>query len=894
MQAQPNRLPAKSGQSGLSDLVSGPDDLRVDGAGSAPGTLATTDTEFRPDWDQLGVPILALGNDGRLLKCNRSFVQLARSSGVTTSAHQSQWLQLWTVESRALLFAALADRRAAVAPLGWVGAALAGAGPNAHQVNAMTAGAANAPVQRWYSASLRWRQAGSYCIAVLHDVTLVRHAELSARAQADQLRSMANCASMLVAYYDAVDLRCLYANRGYARAHGHDENAVLGRTLADIVGPDAARMAQPAIEQVMRTRQATSYDQWLPGAALAALGAMPTRAGRDVEAAINLDVNLAPHLDTSGAMVGLIVTMNDVTRFRETERAAAETEERLARFMQAGVEGIVFHREGVIADANPAFCDLLGYTLHDLLGRDLIELVSSDQRQRLTRILASNEERRIETTMQPREGKRIAVEFITRHVLQDGVPMHLAVLRDVRERHAAQERLHFLAHHDALTGLPNRQSFMSQLEQMMVRASTAKTELALMFIDLDAFRRVNDSLGHSAGDARLKTVARRISENLRSTDKVARFGGDEFMVLLPSGRDRIDLPSVAAKIQAAVSAPLDIEGGSVSVTASIGIAVFPNDGETPDALIRHADAAMHRAKANGSAGYAFFEPEHANSAYAELVLESQLASAIEQEEFTLVFQPQVDSSGLTVGAEALIRWRHPQRGLLAPDEFIELAEQHRLMLPIGAWVLRAAAQAARQWYEVAGKAALSVAVNLSTLQFKADDFVGTVAAVLAESGLPRGWLEFELTERMLVDDLPSVCQRLAELRALGVRVSIDDFGTGYSSLGHLKNLPVDKLKIDRSFVSELPGGRHSGAIVSAIVQLSHSLDLVVVAEGVETAAQRRFLCSLGCDVMQGMGISPPLDAEQMLAWLHMQARAQHTLAAGDPSDILLRANGGIF
>ncbi len=889
MQAQPNRHSAKSGLPGVSDLASGPDDLRADGAGTDPGTLATTDTEFRPDWDQLGVPILALGNDGRLLRCNRSFGQLARSSGVTTGAHQSQWLQLWTVESRALLFAALADRRAAVAPLGWVGAA------SGNQVaNTMATGGTNAPVQRWYSASLRWRQSGTYCIAVLHDVTLARHAELSARAQADQLRSMANCTAMLVAYYDPVDLRCLYANRGYARAHGLDENAVLGRTMADVVGPDAARLAQPAIEQVVRTRQASSYDQWLPGQLTATHGARGGHATTDVEAAINLDVSLAPHLDSSGALVGLIVTMNDVTRFRETERTVAETEERLARFLQAGVEGIVFHRDGVIADANPAFCDLLGYTLHDLQGRDLIDLVTSDQRQRLTRILASDDERRIETSVQPREGKRIAVEFITRHVLQDGVPMRLAVLRDVRERHAAQERLHFLAHHDALTGLPNRQSFMSQLEQMMVRARTAKTDLALMFIDLDAFRRVNDSLGHSAGDARLKTVARRISENLRSTDKVARFGGDEFMVLLPGGRDRIDLPNVAAKIQAAVAAPLDIEGGSVSVTASIGIAVFPKDGDTPDALIRHADTAMHRAKASGSAGYAFYEPEHADSAYAELLLESQLASAIEQEEFTLVYQPQVDNSGQTVGAEALIRWRHPQRGLLAPDEFIELAEQHRLMLPIGAWVLRAAAQAARQWYEVAGTAALSVAVNLSTLQFRAHDFVDTVATVLTESGLPRGWLEFELTERMLVDDLPAVCQRLAELRALGVRVSIDDFGTGYSSLGHLKNLPVDKLKIDRSFVVELPGGRHSGAIVSAIVQLGHSLDLVVVAEGVETAAQRRFLGNLGCDVMQGMGISPPLDAEQMLSWLQMQPRAQHTLGASDPSDILLRAGGGIF
>jgi EAL domain-containing protein (putative c-di-GMP-specific phosphodiesterase class I) len=260
-------------------------------------------------------------------------------------------------------------------------------------------------------------------------------------------------------------------------------------------------------------------------------------------------------------------------------------------------------------------------------------------------------------------------------------------------------------------------------------------------------------------------------------------------------------------------------------------------------------------------------------------------------------QPQVDTNGLTVGAEALIRWHHPERGLLAPDEFIELAEQHRLMLPIGHWVLRTAAQAARQWHELAGGQPISVAVNLSTLQFRADDFVATVAAVLTDSGLPRGWLEFELTERMLIDDLPLVRQRLSELRELGIRISVDDFGTGYSSLGHLKDLPVDKLKIDRCFIQDLPSGRHSGAIVSAIVQLAHSLDLVVVAEGVETPAQRRFLANLGCDVMQGMGISPPLPEAQMLDWLAtMLTLDEHGVSTtiSDPGSMLLGSNSGIF
>jgi diguanylate cyclase (GGDEF)-like protein/PAS domain S-box-containing protein len=855
------------------------DDARVDSQVTDPGALQAGETEFRPDWDQLGVPILALSSDGRLLRCNRSFAQLARSSGFTAGAHQAQWLQLWTPEARALLFAALADRRSAVSPLGWTGV-----------VAPSPLGAA--AVQRWYSASLRWRQAGAYCIAVLHDVTLVRRAELASRLQVDQLRSLANNSPLLAAYFDPNSLHCLYANRAYARAHGHDEGAVLGKSLVDIVGPDGARLAHPAIEQVLRTRQPAHYEQWLD----CVLPAYSIH-GKEIESAIHVEVNVSAHLDVSGSLLGLVITMHDVTRARENERAVGESQERLARFMHASVEGVVFHRQGVIIDANPAFCDLLGWSLNQMLGRNLLDFVAADQRQRVSRLLATDDERCIETALQPAEGDRLSVELITRQVFEDGVPVQTVVLRNIAERHAAQERLHFLAHHDALTGLPNRQSFMTHLEQMMGRARTAKTELSLLFIDLDGFRRVNDHLGHSAGDARLKIVARRICDNLRATDKVARFGGDEFMVLLPGGRERTDLQGVASKLQHAIAAPLDVEGGSVSVTASIGIAVFPGDGESPDALIRHADAAMHRAKDSGSAGCVFFEPVHADSAYADLVLESQLGNAIEQEEFTLVFQPQVDANGLTVGAEALIRWRHPQRGLLAPDEFIELAEQHRLMLPIGQWVLRTAAQAAQQWHALAGGRPISVAVNLSTLQFRADDFVDTVAAVLADSGLPRGWLEFELTERMLMDDLPVVRQRLSDLRELGIRISVDDFGTGYSSLAHLKDLPIDKLKIDRCFTQDLPNGRHSGAIVSAIVQLAHSLDLVVVAEGVESPAQRRFLANLGCDVMQGMGISPPLPDGQMLDWLaNMMALEEQDVSTtiSDASSMLLGANSGIF
>jgi diguanylate cyclase (GGDEF)-like protein/PAS domain S-box-containing protein len=849
---------------------------------TTPGALTGGEAEFRPDWDQLGVPIVALAGDGRLLRCNRSFQQLARSGGVDAASHPSQWLQIWANDSRALWFAALADRRASVSPLGWIG------GPGADPARA-------ASVQRWYAASLRWRQNGSYCIAVLHDVSAVRRAELATRAQVEQMRQIANTVAVCAAYVDPVSYTCLYANASLAQLFGHDEAAAAGKSIEELLGAEGARLAQPAIEQVLRTRQPSRYQQWIDQPATAPASPQgQTESGRLRAPSRHLDVTVSPHVESGGGLVGLVFTMADVTALHDAELSASEAQRRLSRFLHAGVEAIAIHRDGVVIDVNPAFCDLLGYPLDEVLGQELAEFAVADQRPRVARVLASEQDRSIETAMQPADGSRLPVELFTRQVYEDGLPLGTAIIRDVRSRNEAQERLQFLAHHDALTGLPNRQSFMGQLERLMTRARAKQAELALLFIDLDAFRRVNDSLGHSAGDARLQTVARRITENLRSTDQVARFGGDEFIVLLPGTRGHTDLLGVAHKLQSAIAAPLDVESGSISLTASIGVAVFPQDGETPDALIRHADAAMLRAKENGSAGCVFYEPEHADSAYADLVLESQLGTAITQQEFTLLFQPQVDAAGHTVGAEALIRWQHPQRGLLSPDEFIELAEQHRLMLPIGRWVLQTAARAARDWYAVAGTAALSVAVNLSTLQFRAEDFVATVAEVLHDSGLPRGWLELELTERMLVDDLDDVRQRLDQLRALGVRISVDDFGTGYSSLGHLKDLPIDKLKIDRSFVCDLPQGRHAGAIVSAIIQLGHSLDLVVVAEGVESPAQRRFLASLGCDVMQGLGISAPLDAGQMLDWLTEHTQPTPLVALRESSSILLGTEGGVF
>ena len=448
----------------------------------------------------------------------------------------------------------------------------------------------------------------------------------------------------------------------------------------------------------------------------------------------------------------------------------------------------------------------------------------------------------------------------------------LALVSDAA-RHAAR--------HDTLTGLPNRPAFTEQLGRRMRQAGESGETLVLLFIDLDHFQRITDSLGHLAGDELLQALAGRIAAGAVASAAdpkqtgdalLARFGGDEFMLLLagrPSREAALEAAAeVARRILAAIEAPLQAAGRPISVTASIGVALTPGDADTAAELIRHADTAMYLAKARGRANWQFFEPALATSAYAALVMEGELAQALERSELTLHFQPQVRTcDGSLAGAEALVRWRHPERGLLLPDEFIPLAEQLRLMQPLGTWVLREAVLAARRW-QTAGLAGgrLTVAVNLSTRQFRADDFVVEVAALLRETGLPAPLLELELTERMLMDDPVRTLARIAELKALGVGLSVDDFGTGHSSLGQLRELPIDKMKIDRSFVADLPGDRDAAAIARAIIQMGRSLGITVVAEGVETEPQRRFLTEEACDELQGDGVSAPLAAGAFEAW----------------------------
>ena len=790
-------------------------------------------------WDALPGMVLLLRRDGSAAYVNEAF--LAFSGLPADPLRGTDWHTALTDESRAGLLEALARPADFSLQL------------RLHRGDGRIG---------WVECSGRWQAPDSpdagRCLCLLQDVTTAALTHAAAQARAALFRLLADNVPVLIAYYELEGFRCRFANKQYAHTFGLDEVSILGKPVAEVIGAEAAEHIRPYIDQVLKERHTASYERQLQG-----------RDG----APRWIEVTLVPHFGEDGTVIAAFVLISDITKHRLAERAVRESEERLAKFMQASAEGIVFHRDGVITDANPPICQLTGFALEEILGRRTLEFIAPDQVGKVSAVMTAGQETSYESVLIDKRGQRIPVEFIVRTMLRNGESIRMTIVRDIRDRHAAQARIHHLAHHDALTGLPNRMSFMERLEPLITGALAGESRLALLFIDLDHFKRVNDSLGHLVGDSLLRTVAQRITACLRATDIVARFGGDEFVVLLPgmSEAQRGDVEEVAQKLLSAIGAAVGAEGRPISVTPSIGIALFPGDGATPDELVKHADSAMYLAKARGRANYQFFDPSMATAAYAALVMEGQLAQALVRGEFELYFQPQVRArDGVLVGAEALMRWNHPERGLLMPDEFIPVAERQRLMLPIGTWVLKEAVRCAQRWHAMDLGVDL-VGVNLSTVQFQSAGFVEAVAALL-----PPGvgeLIELELTERMLMDDLPAVKARLTELKALGLRISVDDFGTGYSSLGHLKVLPIDKLKIDRSFILDLPGERDSAAIARAIIQMGLSLGLTVIAEGVETEAQREFLATQGCDELQGMLVSPPLSVAAFEAWVAGRARA---------------------
>ena len=439
----------------------------------------------------------------------------------------------------------------------------------------------------------------------------------------------------------------------------------------------------------------------------------------------------------------------------------------------------------------------------------------------------------------------------------------------------ANRQLRYLATHDALTGLPNRVLLEDRLSQAIVRSERDARPFAVMLLDLDRFKLINDSFGHRAGDELLKEVARRLNGIVRSADTVARLGGDEFVLVLGDTADRAEIDAIARRVVEALEHPVMIADVSVHASPSIGIAFYPQDAGTAEAVVAHADAAMYVAKQRGRGNVQYFEAAMAGVMQDRVRLESELHDALAQGQLELHYQPKVDTAtGLVHGAEALIRWRHPQRGLVPPNDFIPLAEECGVISAIGEWVIREACRQARAW-QVAGLPALRVAVNVSATQFRSGNLAKVVSCALAEAGLEARYLEIELTETAVMTNPEESIEILEQLSRMGVLVAVDDFGTGYSSMSYLRRLPIDKLKIDRSFIDEILSRPDDASIVGAIISLAHSLRLKVVAEGVETHEQLGFLKELGCDQYQGFHFSAALAAQDF------EALVRRTHATGE-------------
>ncbi|PYQ59608.1 MAG: hypothetical protein DMF58_11030 [Acidobacteria bacterium] len=449
-----------------------------------------------------------------------------------------------------------------------------------------------------------------------------------------------------------------------------------------------------------------------------------------------------------------------------------------------------------------------------------------------------------------------------------GMSMIACLLEDEREAsELATVEMEHLAYHDALTGLPNRPLFMDRLIMSVAQASRSNQKLAVFFLDLDRFKDINDSLGHSTGDGLLKAVAERIHRCIREGDTVARLGGDEFTLLIPRIDHVEDAAKIAQKIIETLKIPFSILDHELFVTTSVGISVYPDDGTDPETLVRNADTAMYRAKDQGRDNYQLYTPAMNARALERLALENMLRKALSHRELVLYYQPVADmKTKNVVGVEALIRWRHPERGLISPAHFIPVAETSGLIIPIGEWVLRTACKQIKLWHKRIDPE-LTVAVNLSARQFQQPNFTEQIAEVLEETGLAPRYLELEITESSAMQNAENTIYTLRELKALGVRIAMDDFGTGYSSLSYLKRFPIDTLKLDQSFVRDITTDPSDAAIATAVIAMAHSLDLRVIGEGVETEEQFAFLLKQKCDYIQGYLFSPPQAVESLEAYL---------------------------
>jgi diguanylate cyclase (GGDEF)-like protein/PAS domain S-box-containing protein len=771
-------------------------------------------------WDVLPLPAIELSSDAHALQVNGAMAAL---SGLSAEALLGTgWFAVLSPDRRAALFDALAAQTDFDLEIRLL---------------------RHDRVKAWVDLSARWLpQSGSF-LCLLQDRTPLQQAVQDAQAVASRFALLADNVPVLIAYYESAGFTCLYANRQYAATFGLKPDAVVGRTFAQVIGEAAAAEIQPHVDVMLRLRRTVSYVRSVPGP-----------GGRTRW----LEVSLVPHLGSDGHPFGAFVLISDITRHREAEAAVRESEERMAKFMHATVEGIVFHRDGLITDLNAPMAALIGGTREQLLGRHVMEFVSPPQVARVQQVMAQGAELSYETEIVDLAGRPIAVEFIVRTLVRGGEKLRMTIVRDIRDRQAAQARIRQLAHHDTLTGLHNRGAFVERLEAELANPS-APGIAALLFMDLDHFKRINDSLGHLAGDALLRTIGSRIADLLPPQGAAGRFGGDEFVVLLPGLPDRDAACTLAQRLRAAVQAPVPFHGRPLVVTPTIGIALFPEHGRDADSLLRHADAALYAGKAAGRDAVTVFEPSMGEAIDAEMQLETELAGALRRGEFALVFEPWFErdiaecAPPRPAAHAGRVVWHHPRRGLLQAPAFTQPGVSMRLLQQVAEWALREATLR-----RAAGALGPDAGIVLDTAGLQ----LGSATLLALASSLPAaeataGPLWFTLAERQAADESTVLPHVLAQLQQRGIGVLLSDFGTGGLGLSRLRELPLAGWCLDRALLHTLPDDAGAAAIVQAQITLAEGLGRVAVARPVVKDAQRRWLAAAGCHWLGGPALSQP-------------------------------------
>lgn len=688
----------------------------------------------------------------------------------------------------------------------------------------------------------------------LGQITELKHAEAELRASEELFRALADATSEGILIHEHG--RIVEANR--------QMEAILGRPRAEIVGAAILDFVTPAWRDMINRRIQTPADTRVEYAFLRPDGS---------EALVSGLAHSCVHLGRPMR----VAAFRDITSEKRAEEALRNVNAYNRSLIEVSLDPLVtISPDGKITDVNQATVRATGVSREALLGSDFSDYFTEPDKARAgyQEAFAKGLVTDYPLALRHASGSIMKVLYnasVYRNAKGE-VAGVFAAARDITARKRAEEKLLQLAHYDLLTGLPNRNLLSDRLRQAIAAAKRDKAHLAVMFLDLDSFKPINDTFGHDVGDLLLKEVAKRLSDCVRESDTVSRVGGDEFVLLLPTVVEH-DARQVAEKMLHAVTQPFDLRGNTLHVSSSIGIAMYPNHGSEEKLLIKNADTAMYRAKQSGRNNFQFFTDEMNIHASERLALENGLRRALREREFFLVYQPLMAlGSSRIVGVEALLRWRHPERGVILPEEFIPLAEESGLILPIGEWVLQTACRQLREWSQNAIPT-FRIGINLSARQFRQRDLPGMVRRVMEENRVSPSNLEIELTESTLIEDAEWAAEALQQLKDMGIRLSIDDFGTGYSSLRYLQLFPIDNLKIDAHFTCDLATNANDQAIATAIIAMGHSMQMSVVAEGVETLQQLEFLRDRGCDVIQGYYVDEPLSPEKAAAALAVAGHA---------------------